>query len=184
MVCSTIAQINHTTQEALLDSGNTISSISIDLVKSLNLPTSPGAPIQVIFGDKQKIYQFARHAHCTFTLAQHSFLHSFYILPHQLFPITLGCDWFIKNGAQLHFDTQTLVLPNTKPLATIPLLNTPQFSTHILHTQVHLESPQVRLAAIRSILRQFPDLFDKPTKTAKINLPVQHSIPTADSTPV
>ena len=77
-----------------------------------------------------------------------------------------------------------LVLPNTKPLATIPLLNTPQFSTHILHTQAHLESPQVRLAAIRSILWQFPDLFDKPTKTAKINLPVQHSIPTADSTPV
>ena len=79
---------------------------------------------------------------------------------------------------------KTLVLPNTKPLAPIPLLNTPQFSTHILHTQAHLESPQVRLTAIRSILRQFPDIFDKPTNTTKINLPVQHSIPTADSTPV
>ena len=98
--------------------------------------------------------------------------------------MTLGCDWFIKNGAQLHFDTQTLVLPNTKPLATIPLLNTPQFNTHILHTQIHLEPPQVRLATIRRILRQFPDLFHKPTKTTKINLPVQHSIPSANSRPV
>ena len=184
MVCSTIAQIDNTSHEALLDSGSTISSISVDLVKSLNLPTSPATLIQVIFGDKQKIYQFARHVHCTFTLAQHIFLHSFYVLPHQLFPMMLGCDWFIKNGAQLHFDTQTLVLPNTKPLATIPLLNTPQFSTHILHTQIHLEPPQVRLATIRRILQRFPDLFHKPTKTTKINLPVQHSIPTADSTPV
>ena len=98
--------------------------------------------------------------------------------------MTLGCDWFIKNGAQLHFDTQTLVLPNTKPLATIPLLNTPQFSTHILHTQIHLEPPQVQLAAIRSILWQFPDLFHKPTKTTKINLLVQHSIPTVNSKPI
>ena len=32
MVCSTIAQINHTTQEALLDSCSTISSFTIDLV--------------------------------------------------------------------------------------------------------------------------------------------------------
>ena len=96
----------------------------------------------------------------------------------------LGCDWFIKNGAQLHFDTQTLVLPNTKPITMIPLLNTPQFSTHILHTQIHLEPPQVRLATIRRILQQFPDLFHKPTKTTKINLLVQHSIPTANSKPV
>mgnify|MGYP002776881876 FL=1 len=57
MVCSTIAQIDNTSHEALLDSGSTISSISIDLVESLNLPTSPATPIQVIFGDKQKIYQ-------------------------------------------------------------------------------------------------------------------------------
>ena len=98
--------------------------------------------------------------------------------------MALGCDWFLKNGAQLHFDTQTLVLPNTNQLTTIPLLHTTQFNTHILHIQIHLEPARVRLATIRRILRQFPDLFHKPTKTTKINLLVQQSIPTTDSKPV
>ena len=50
MVCSTIAQINYTWHEALLDSGSNISSISVDLVKSLTLSTSLATLIQVIFG--------------------------------------------------------------------------------------------------------------------------------------
>ena len=121
-----------------------ISSISIDLVNSLNLPTSPTTPIQVVLGDKQRVYQSSTQAHCTFLLAHHKFLHSFYALPCQLFPMTLGCDWFIKTGAQLHFDTQSLVLPSLKPFTTIPLLSTRQLSNHIMHTQVHLTSTTIQ----------------------------------------
>ena len=184
LVCSTLARIDNTSQEALLDSGSTISSISIDLVNSLNLPTSPAAQIQVVFGDKQQTYQSSTQAHCTFFLAQHKFLHSFYVLPRQLFPMTLGCDWFIKTGAQLHFDTQSLVLPSLKPFTTIPLFSSPQLSNHIMHTQVHLESTTVRTADIRRLLREFPTLFRKTTTTTQINLPVQHTIPTATGQPV
>ena len=146
LVCSTLARIDNTSQEALLDSGSTISSISIDLVNSLNLPTSPAAQIQVVFGDKQQTYRSSTQAHCTFFLAQHKFLHSFYVLPRQLFPMTLGCDWFIKTGKQPHFDTQSLVLPSLKPFNTIPLFSSPQLSNHIMHTQVHLESTMVGTA--------------------------------------
>ena len=105
IVCSTMARIHNQPYEALLDSGSTISSISLDLVNSLHLPTSSAPPINVVFGDKQKIYQSSTHAHCTFVLAQHTFVHSFYVLPKQNFSLTLGCDWFVKHGAQLHFDT-------------------------------------------------------------------------------
>ena len=184
LVCSTLARIDNTSQEALLDSGSTISSISIDLVNSLNLPTSPAAQIQVVFGDKQQTYRSSTQAHCTFFLAQHKFLHSFYVLPRQLFPMTLGCDWFIKTGAQLHFDTQSLVLPSLKPFTTIPLFSSPQLSNHIMHTQVHLESTTVRTADIRRLLREFPTLFRKTATTTQINLLVQHTIPTATGQPV
>ena len=138
---------------------------------------SPVTQIQVVFGDKQRVYQLSTQAHCTFFLAQHKFLHSFYVLPHQLFPMTLGCDWFIKTGAQLHFDTQSLVLPSRKPFTTIPLLSSPQLSSHIMHTQVHLESTIVRTTDIRRLLREFPTLFRKTMTTSQINLPIQHTIP-------
>ena len=49
-----MAHIHNQPYEALLDSGSTISSISLDLVHSLHLPTSSAPPINVIFGDKQK----------------------------------------------------------------------------------------------------------------------------------
>ena len=184
IVCSTMARIHNQPYEALLDSGSTISSISLDLVHSLHLPTSSAPPINVIFGDKQKLYQSSMHAHCTFILAQHTFVHSFYVLPRQLFSLTLGCDWFVKHGAQLHFDTQRLVLPHNKPFTTIPLLSAPHVSTQVIHTQIHVEPSESRLADLRHLLKSFPSIFCKTQKTAQVNLPVQHAIPTTDAPPV
>ena len=51
-----MAHIHNQPYEALLNSRRTISSISLELVNLLHLPTS-SAPINAIFGDKQKIYQ-------------------------------------------------------------------------------------------------------------------------------
>ena len=184
IVCSTIARIQNTSHEALLDSGSTISSISLDIVNQLHLPTSSAPLIHVIFGDKQKLYKSFTHAHCTFTLAQHTFVHSFYVLPKQLFPLTLGCDWFVKHGAQLHFDTQTLVLPHLRPCTTIPLLNTPHTSTQVMHTQIQIEPAQSRLTDLRRLLGKFPKIFMKTEKTTQVTLQVQHAIPTTDSPPV
>ena len=184
IVCSTMARIHNQPYEALLDSGSTISSISLDLVHSLHLPTSSAPPINVIFGDKQKLYQSSMHAHCTFILAQHTFVHSFYVLPRQLFSLTLGCDWFVKHGAQLHFDTQRLVLPHNKPFTTIPLLSAPHVSTQVIHTQIHVEPSESRLADLQHLLKSFPSIFCKTQKTAQVNLPVQHAIPTTDAPPV
>ena len=75
-----MAHIYNQPYGALLDSGSTISSISLNLVNSLHLPTSSAPPINVLFVDKQKIYLSSMHAHCTFVLAQHTFVHSFYVL--------------------------------------------------------------------------------------------------------
>ena len=129
-----MVRIHNQPYEALLDLGSTIASISLDLVNSLHLPTSSAPLINVVFGDKQKLYHSSMHAHSTFVLAQPTFVHSFYVLPKQLFSITLGCDWFVKHGAQLHFYTQRLVLPHNKPFTTIALLSAPHDSTQVIHT--------------------------------------------------
>ena len=71
--------------EALVDSGNTISSFNGALVSSPLFPTLLAPPVQVLFGDHQKAYHFR---------SQHTFVHSFYVLSYQLFLVKLGCDWF------------------------------------------------------------------------------------------
>ena len=150
----------------------------------MHLPTSSATPIDVVFGDRQKLYQSSTHAHCTFILAQHTFVHSFYVLPKQLFSLTLGCDWFVKHGAQLHFDTQRLVLPHNKPFTTIPLLSAPHVSTQVIHTQIHVEPSESHLADLRHLLKSFPSIFCKTQKTAQVNLLLQHVIPTTDAPPI
>ena len=90
-VCTTLATINHSTHTILLDSGSSISSISTALVHQLGLPTTTAPSIQVLFGDHQHLYHSRTQAHCTVTLGTLTFSHHFYVLPHQLFPLTLGC---------------------------------------------------------------------------------------------
>ncbi len=115
-MCSSEIRIGNTSHEALLDTGSSISSISEHLVLALNLHTIPSPPISVLFGDNRQTYQSHTQAICTFHLAQHEFQHFFYVLPRQLFPITLGCDWFIKTDTQLHFDSRQLILPSAPPI--------------------------------------------------------------------
>ena len=145
--------------EALLDIGSMISSHSLDIINQLPLLTSSAPLINVVFGDKQKLYKSSTHAHCTFTLAEHTFVHSFYVMRKQLFALTVGCDWFVKHGAQLHFDTQTLVLLHIRPFTTIPLHNTPYNSTQMMHTQIQIEPTQSRLADLRHLLGLFLKIF-------------------------
>ena len=99
-----LGTINHSTHTILLDSGSSISSISTALVHQLGLPTSTTPSIQ---------------AQCTFTLGTLTFSHHFYVLPHQLFPLTLGCDWFLKHRVVIDFNAHKLLVPHASP---IPLL--------------------------------------------------------------
>ena len=64
----------------------------------------------------------------------------------KLFSITLGCDWFVKHGTQLHTTT---------------LLSTPHISTHVIHTEIHIEPSQLRLADLQHLFGQFPSIFRK-----------------------
>ena len=111
-----MATILHSPQEVLFDSGSSISSISQDLVDRLNLSTSKASPIKVLFGDHQRLYKSNTTVVCTLKLGSTTITHTFYVLPHQLFPLTLGCDWFIQSRAQLDFDTRHLTLPQAKPI--------------------------------------------------------------------
>ena len=111
-----MATILNSPQEVLFDSGSSISSISQDLVARLNLSTSKAPPIRVLFGDHQRLYKSDTTAACTLKLGSTTIIHTFYVLPHQLFPLTLGCDWFIKSRAQLDFHTRHLTLPQARPV--------------------------------------------------------------------
>ena len=134
MICSTSIHLGNKSHEVLLDSGSTISSISTILAQSLNLPTTSAPLITVIFGDNNGTYHSQTQAICTFCIAQQTFTHALYILPKQLFPITLGCDWFVKTGAQLHFDSKTMILPRTPP---IPLFRHQSSPPAIVNAQIN-----------------------------------------------
>ena len=114
-VCITIATILHRQHEVLFDSDSGISSINQDLVDRLNLATSKAPSIKVLFGDHQHLYKSNTTVVCTLKLGSTTITHIFYVLPHQLFPLTLGCDWFIQSRAQLDFDTRHLTLPQARP---------------------------------------------------------------------
>ena len=118
-VCTALTTINHYTHTIVLDSGSNISSISTALVHQLGFPTSTAPSIQVLCGDHQHLYHSRTQAHCTFTLGTLTFSHHFYVLPHQLFPLTLGCDWFLKRRAVIDFNAHKLLVPHGSP---IPLL--------------------------------------------------------------
>ena len=179
-VCTALATINHCTHTILLDTGSSISSISTALVHRLGLPTSTAPSIQVLFGDHQHLYHSHTQAHCTFTLGTITFSHHFYVLPHQLFPLTLGCDWFLKRRAVIDFDAHKLLVPHASP---IPLLQDSSPSPHLSQVQVAL-SPQERLVSIRQLLARFPSLTLQPTHAPTVSFPVQHAIRTGEATPI
>ena len=158
LVCSSKIRIGNTSHEALLDTGSSISSISEHLVLALKLHTILSPPISVLFGDNRQTY---------------------YVLPRQLFPITLGCDWFIKTGTELHFDSRQLILPVAQPL--------PLFLTHSNFTQINthvaLVDSHTRVSDIRCLLTDFPAFFTTPSHTSQVNYPTQHSIDTGDAMP-
>ncbi len=173
MICSVNASIGNNTYEVLLDSGSSISSISEKLVQLMNLPTSSAIPIQVLFGDNNQVYTSNSQAHLTFQIAHLRVSHNFYILPRQLFPITLGCDWFVQSGAQIHFDSRKLVLPSIHPIQIFSNTNT---SPIINNTQTLLEEAPRRLKDIQSLLQRFPQLFKKSNITHQVKFPVKHTI--------
>ena len=181
LICSTIMRIGDSEQEVLLDSGSSISSINEALVQALHLPVQPASTIKVLFGDNKNLYTSSTQALCTLSFAQHSLTHAFYVLPRQLFPITVGCDWFIKTGAQLHFDSQQLILPSTNP---IPLFINRTRTCTPINSQHRIVSPEERQHDIRSLLQAFPSLFQPSAQTAKVNCPTRHIIPTGDAPPV
>ena len=175
------------THEVLLDSGSSISSISTRLVRTLGLQEFPAPPIHILFGDSKQIYHSRSHVHCTFSLAQQSFTHSFYVLSHQLFPITLGCDWFIHTRARLHFDESTLVIPNSLP---IPIFHTRPPVVALVHSQTLFPSPALVhtptqcLQEVTLLLSQFPSIFKPHPQTALVKFPTGHVINTGDAPPI
>ena len=80
-VCTAIARLQHTTQEVLLDSDISISSISADLVTRLQLPTSHAPPIKILFGDQQRVYHSHTQVRCMLTISSAQIHHRFYVLP-------------------------------------------------------------------------------------------------------
>ena len=179
-VCTALATINHSTHTILLDSGSSISSISTALVHQLGLPTTTAPSIQVLFGDHQHLYHSHTQAHCTVTLGTLTFSHHFYVLPHQLFPLTLGCDWLLKRRAMIDFDAHKLIVPQAPP---IPLLHDSPHVPHLSQVQVAL-SPKERLISVRQLLARFPSLAAQPTHAATVSFPVQHVIRTGDAAPI
>ena len=181
LICSTIMRVANSSQEVLLDSGSSISSISESLVHSLHLHIQPALEIHVLFGDNKESYTSSTQAMVTFCIAQHTFTHALYILPRQLFPITLGCDWFVKSGAQLHFDSQQLILKNTDP---IPLFISHTGAYTPINSQDRIIPPDIRKDKIHSLLHGFPSLFQPSVQTATVNCPTRHRISTGDAPPV
>ncbi|MCO5582965.1 hypothetical protein L7F22_036868 [Adiantum nelumboides] len=179
-VCSTIVHLHDTNHEALLDSGSTISSISSHLVTQLGLQTSTTSPICVLFGDNKELYTSDTLAHCTFYISNNLFHHTFYVFPRQLFPITLGCDWFIKHRARLQFDIHHLVLPQTLPIPLLYSNSRPNF----VNTQCTIIDAEACTIDIRSLLHKFPTLFQKPLRTSTVSLPICHSIKTTQDRPI
>ena len=104
-VCTTITRLQYMTQEVLLDSGNNISSINADLVAQLQLPTSHAPPIKILFGDQQRLYHSHTQVMCMLTISSARIQHRFYVLPCQLFPITL-------DAIDSSIISQQLILPN------------------------------------------------------------------------
>ena len=93
-ICSTLISLGNRSIEALLDS--CINSITKSLVLFFNLPTLLAHSIFALsFGDHSQAYWSCAQVHWTFYWAHDTFTHSFYFLPHQLFLVTIGCDWFI-----------------------------------------------------------------------------------------
>ena len=149
LICSTIAWFNNSSHEVLLDSGSNISSIRTQLVQQLKLQTFEATPIQILFRDKKQVYHSHTQVRYTFFLSHQHFSHSFYVLPHQLFPLTLGCDWFIKTRAQLHFDSSKLILPQSLP---IPIFKETPTSIATVNTKIEQIDAPIRLKDIREIL--------------------------------
>ena len=109
------------------------------------------------------------------------FQHSFYVLPRQLFPLTLGCDWFMNTRAQIRFDSQQLVLPNN---LIIPMMKSCTNNAATVNTLEQLESTINRQQTLKKLLQKFPMIFEMTQITSQINLPVTHSIETADAAPI
>ena len=119
-------------------------------------------------------------AHCVVTLGTLTFSHHFYVLPHQLFPLTLGCDWLLKRRAMIDFDAHKLIVPQAPH---IPLLHDRPHVPHLSQVQVAL-SPKERLISVRQLLAHFPSLALQPTHAAAISFLVQHVIHTGDAAPI
>ena len=177
-VCTTLATINHPTHTILLDSGSNISSISTALVHQV--PTTTAPSIQVLFGNHQQLYHSRTQAHYTVTLGTLTFSHHFYVLPHQLFPLTLGCDWLLKRRAMIDFDAHKLMSPQAPP--TLLLHDSPHVP-HLSQVQVAL-SPKERLISVRQLLAHFPSLAPQHTHATTVAFPVQHVIRKGDAAPI
>ena len=144
-VCTVLATINHFTHTILLDSGSSISSIRVALVHQLGLSTSTAPSMQVLFGGYQHLYHSRTQARHRVTLGSLIFSHHFYVLTHQLFPLTLGCDWFLKRRAIINLLAYKVLVPRAPP---IPHLHDSSLVPNLGQVQVAL-SPHERLISIR-----------------------------------
>ena len=181
LVCSTYAKVGTTPLEILLDSGSSISSISEHFVHKLGLPISSAPPITVLFGDSHRPYHSNRRALCTFILANQTFSHAVYVLPRQLFPPTLGCDWFLRTRAQLNFEKRKLILPRVQHIQIF--VNNGSCSP-VVNTQVATPDARQRQQDLQSLLGRFPHLVNPVQESSAINFPVAHKINTGNSQPI
>jgi hypothetical protein len=82
----------------------------------------------------------------------------FYVLPRQLFPMTLGCDWFKDVQAQLWFDINQFVLLDCRP---IPICTPYQQHIARANTWMQVEIIDNRQKSISNVLQQFPRIFQQ-----------------------
>ena len=87
----------------------------------------------------------------------------------------------MNTRAQIRFDSQHLVLPNN---LIISMMKSYTNNVVAVNTQVQLESTINRQQTLRKLLQKFPKIFQTTQITSQINLPVTHSIETADGAPI
>lgn len=66
--------------------------------------------------DSKHLYQSNKVVHLAFQIHDQTFFHDVYVLPQQLFSMTLGCDRFINARATLDFEHHILTLLGLSPL--------------------------------------------------------------------
>ena len=152
-------KINGLDVEVLLDSGSSFSSISSTLANTIKARSQHVQEISVIFGDKKHVYNTSKVLHLPFGVHGQCFQHPCYILPRQIFQVTLGCDWLMKHGAHLNFKNLSLDLPSKLQLPFLPLGSLQNLQN--VQNKGSLSVEECHQGEIQELLRKFQHLLSE-----------------------